>query len=157
MDVILLEKIHHLGDLGDTVKVKSGYGRNYLVPQGKALPATEANRKVFDERRAELIKKSEDSLAAAKMRAEQLAGKALTIKARASEQGKLYGSVSPADIVRAAAEQGVELHKAEVDMADGPIHELGASDVHLRLHSEVELTISVTVEEEKDEAAAAAS
>lgn len=149
MNVILLEKINHLGDLGDTVKVKAGYGRNYLVPQGKALPATDANRKVFDERKAELIKKQADSLGAAKMRAEQFADKTLTIKALASEQGKLYGSVGPADIVRAAAEAGLDVKKGEIDMPNGPIHEVGSYKVTLRLHTEVTTTVNISVEEEK--------
>ncbi|MGH8455537.1 MAG: 50S ribosomal protein L9, partial [Stenotrophobium sp.] len=101
MQVILLEKVKKLGDLGDTVNVKPGYGRNYLLPNGKALPATDANRKVYETRKAELIKKSADSLSASKLRAEQIAGKSVTIKALAAEEGKLYGSVGPADVVRA--------------------------------------------------------
>ena len=149
MDVILMEKVKNLGDLGDTVKVKPGYGRNFLLPQGKALPATEGNRKVFDARKSELIKKSQDSLSAAKMRAEKLAGKTLTVKALAAEEGKLYGSVTPSDIVRAAVAAGFDIKKSEVDMPAGPIHQTGAYSITLRLHTEVETTLNVVVEEEK--------
>lgn len=149
MDVILLEKIKKLGDLGDTVKVKSGFGRNYLLPQGKALPATEANRKVFEVRKAELIRKASDSLNAAKMRAEKIAGKTITVKALAAEEGKLYGSVGPADIVRAAEAQGLELKKSELDMVSGPIRMIGSYDIAVRLHTEVETMLKVVVVEEK--------
>ena len=116
MEVILLEKVKKLGDLGDTVKVKSGYGRNYLLPQGKALPATDANRKVFEARKAELIKRSADSLNAAKLRAEKLAGKTIVVKALSAEEGKLYGSVGPADVVRAAEAQGLDIKKGDFPM-----------------------------------------
>jgi len=149
MDVILLEKVKNLGDLGDTVKVKPGYGRNFLLPQGKALPATPANLKVFEARKADLLKKATDSLSAAKMRAEQLAGKTLTIKALTAEEGKLYGSIGVADVVRAAQAAGLEVKKAEVDMPTGPIRQLGSYPVTLRLHTEVEASITVTIEEEK--------
>jgi len=149
MDVILLEKVKNLGDLGDTVKVKAGYGRNFLLPQGKALPATDTNRKVFEARKAELLKKAQDSLAGSKMRAEQLAGKTLTIKALAAEEGKLYGSVGPSDIVRAAQAAGLDLKKSEVDMPSGPIRATGTYPLTLRLHTEVEATITVVVEEQK--------
>jgi large subunit ribosomal protein L9 len=112
MDVILLEKVKNLGDLGDTVKVKAGYGRNFLLPQGKALPATPGNVKVFEARKAELMKKATDSLSAAKMRAGQFNGKTLVIKALTAEEGKLYGSVGPADVVRAAAASEIPLISA---------------------------------------------
>lgn len=149
MEVILLEKIKKLGDLGDTVKVKPGFGRNYLLPQGKALPATEDNRKVFEARKADLMKKSQDSLNAAKLRAEKLAGLTVTIKVLAGDEGKLYGSVGPAEIVQAAAEKGVELHKNEVDMVSGPIRAVGTYTVAVQLHSEVECSLTVVVEEQK--------
>ncbi len=149
MEVILLEKVTNLGDLGDVVKVKSGYGRNFLLPQGKALTANEANKKVFEARKAELLKKSQESLKAAKMRAEMVAGKTVTVKALAAEEGKLYGSVGPADIVRAAAEQGIELRKSEVDMVNGPLRQTGTFTIVIRLHSEVETSLNVIVEEEK--------
>ena len=149
MEVILLEKVKNLGDLGDIVKVKSGYGRNFLLPQGKALTANEGNKKVFEARKAELLKKSQESLKAAKMRAEAIAGKTVTVKALAAEEGKLYGSVGPADIVRAAGEQGVELRKSEVDLLSGPIRQVGTFTVAIRLHTEVETSLTVVVEEEK--------
>ena len=149
MQVILLEKVKNLGDLGDTVKVKSGYGRNFLLPQGKALPATEPNRKVFETRKAELVKKANDSLNAAKFRAEKVGGKTLTIKALASEEGKLYGSVGPAEIVHAAEAAGLDLQKSEIDMVTGPIRATGTFVVAVRLHSEVETSLNVIVEEQK--------
>jgi len=149
MNVILLERVKKLGDLGDTVKVKPGYGRNYLLPQGKALPATEANRQVFEARKAELIKKAGDSLNAAKARAEKIGGKTVTVKARSAEEGKLYGSVGPADIVRAAAAQGIEIEKSEIDLVSGAIRQTGSYDIAVRLHTEVETSLTVVVEEEK--------
>jgi large subunit ribosomal protein L9 len=149
MELILLEKVKNLGDLGDTVKVKSGYGRNFLLPQGKALPATEANRKVFEERKAELLKKATDSLNAAKIRAEKLAGAVVKVKALAADEGKLYGSVGPADIARAAELQKIDLRKSEIDMPDGVIRLIGTYNVVARLHTEVEVAITVVIEEEK--------
>ncbi len=149
MDVILLEKVKNLGDLGDTVKVKPGYGRNFLLPQGKALPATPANVKVFEARKADLLKKATDSLNAAKMRAEKLSGKTLVIKALTAEEGKLYGSVGVTDVVRAAATAGFDLKRSEVDMPTGPIRTIGSHPVTIRLHTEVEASITVTVEEQK--------
>lgn len=149
MQMILLEKVKNLGDLGDTVNVKPGYGRNFLLPQGKALPATKENLKVFEARKAELVKKSSDSLNAAKMRAAQWAGKTLTIKALAAEEGKLYGSVGSSDIVRAAAAAGLEIKRSEVDLPTGPFHQTGSYSVTLRLHTEVETTVNIVVEEEK--------
>jgi large subunit ribosomal protein L9 len=149
MDVILLEKVKNLGDLGDTVKVKPGYGRNFLLPQGKALPATKGNLKVFEERKAELVKKAGDSLNAAKARAEKLAGKTLTIKALTAEEGKLYGSVGVTDVVRAANAAGFDIKRSEVDMPNGPVRQIGSSPVTLRLHTEVETSITLVVEEEK--------
>lgn len=149
MNVILLEKVKKLGDLGDTVKVKPGYGRNFLLPQGKALPATEANRKVFEARKADLIQKAGDSLNAAKARAEKISGKVITIKALAAEEGKLYGSVGPGDIVRVAGEQGFEINKSEIDMVSGPIRQTGSYDIAVRLHTEVETSMTIVVVEEK--------
>ena len=149
MDVILLDKVKNLGDLGDTVKVKAGYGRNFLLPQGKALPATPGNLKVFEGRKAELMKKVGDSLNAAKMRAEKLGGKTLVIKALTAEEGKLYGSVGISDIVRAANAAGYEIKRSEVDMPTGAIRNIGSYPVTLRLHTEIETSITVTIEEEK--------
>jgi large subunit ribosomal protein L9 len=149
MQVILLEKVKNLGDLGDVVKVAPGYGRNFLLPKGIALSATESNRKVFEERKAELVKKSQDSLNAAKLRAEKLAGKTIKVKALASDEGKLYGSVGPAEIVRAAELLGLDVEKSELDLVEGPIRQTGSYDIAVRLHSEVETSLTVVVEEEK--------
>lgn len=152
MEVILLEKIKKLGDLGDTVKVKPGFGRNYLLPQGKALPATDANRKVFEARKAELVKKQSDSLNAAKIRAEKIAGQTVRLKALAAEEGKLYGSVTPADIVRAAELQGLDVKKSEVDLVSGTIRQLGTYEIGVRLHTEVETSFTLVVEEDRPQA-----
>jgi len=149
MELILLEKVKNLGDLGDIVKVKSGYGRNFLLPQGKALTATADNRKVFEERKADLLKKATDSLSGAKMRVEKLAGAVIKVVALAAEEGKLYGSVGPNDIARAAAAQGLDLKKSEIDMPDGVIRVIGTYNVVARLHTEVEVALTVVVEEEK--------
>lgn len=149
MQVILLEKVKNLGDLGEEVKVKPGYGRNFLMPQGKALPANDANRKVFETRKAELVKKANDSLNAAKIRAEKIAGKSVTIKALASEEGKLYGSVGPAEIVHAAEALKLDLHKHEIDMITGSIRQTGTFTVAITLHSEVHTSLTVVVEEQR--------
>jgi large subunit ribosomal protein L9 len=149
MELILLEKVKNLGDLGDTVKVKPGYGRNFLLPKGKALPATEENRKVFEVRKAELIKKAEASLNASKMRAEKLSGLTVTVRALAAEEGRLYGSVGPSEIARAVTAKGTELQRSEIDLPGGPIRTIGTYPAVVRLHSEVSVDITVVVEEEK--------
>ncbi|TAM27170.1 MAG: 50S ribosomal protein L9 [Nevskiaceae bacterium] len=149
MELILLEKIKHLGDLGDVVDVKPGYGRNYLLPQGKALQATTNNKKVFEDRKAELVKKSADSVNAAKVRAAKLEGVVVVVTALASEEGKLYGSVGPAEIARAAEGQKLDLGKSEINLLAGPIRTTGEVKVLARLHSEVEVEFSVKVEAER--------
>lgn len=149
MELILLEKVTNLGDLGDIVKVKSGYGRNFLLPKGKALTATAANKEVFETRKAELVKKYAESLNAAKIRAEKLAGKHVTVKALAADEGRLYGSVGPAEIERAAAAAGLDVQKSEIDLPEGPIRVVGTYTVPVRLHSEVESSLIVVVEEAK--------
>lgn len=149
MNVILLEKIKKLGDLGETVKVKAGFGRNYLLPQGKALPATAANLQVFEARKAELVKKASESVSAAKIRAEKLAGKTLTIKVLASEEGKLYGSVGVHEVIEAAKALGLDVEKSELDIVGGPIRALGTFEVGVHLHSEVETSLTVIVEDNK--------
>jgi large subunit ribosomal protein L9 len=149
MQVILLEKLKNLGDLGDTVSVRPGYGRNYLLPQGKALPATEENRKIYEARKAELLAKSADTMNAAKARAEKLNGVTLEIKALASEEGKLFGSVGPAEIAHAAEAAGHELHKSEVDLPTGPLRLVGSHEVAIHLHSEVDCSVTVVIEAEK--------
>ncbi|ROH87748.1 50S ribosomal protein L9 [Stagnimonas aquatica] len=149
MELILLEKIKHLGDLGDVVDVKPGYGRNFLLPQGKALQATDSNKKVFEDRKAELVKKAVDSINAAKTRAAKLEGAVVVVTALASEEGKLYGSVGPAEIARAAEGQKLDVEKSEINLLAGPIRTTGEVKVLARLHSEVEVEFSVKVEAER--------
>lgn len=145
MNVILLEKIRNLGDLGEQVSVAAGYGRNFLIPQGKAVPATEANVKHFEERRAELEAKAAEELATAQARAEKLAALTITIAANAGDEGKLFGSVGTTDIAAAATEAGVELAKKEVRMPEGAIRTTGEFDVVVNLHTDVDATVKVNV------------
>lgn len=146
MEVILLEKTRNLGNLGDKVKVRSGYGRNFLIPQGKAVPATESNIKHFQERRAELEKQANENLAAAQVRAEKLAEiAAVTVPAKAGDEGKLFGSVGTRDIADAITAAGLQVSKAEVLMPNGLIRNVGDFEVTLQLHSDVAATIKVSV------------
>lgn len=146
MEVILLEKMQNLGNLGDTVKVKPGYGRNFLLPQHKAVMATPDNLARFEERRAELEKAAAEALAAAQKRAEGIAslGK-LTLNRKSGDEGKLYGSVAAGDIAEALGEAGVEVHKQEVSMPLGPIRQTGEYEVELQLHSDVVQPLTVEV------------
>lgn len=148
MEVILLQNVTNLGGLGDKVRVRAGYGRNYLVPQGMALPATKANLEVFEARRAELEKTATDLLTRAQARGQGMEGLTLTIAARVSDESKLYGSIGPLEIEKAAEAQGIELHKSEVDMPDGPIREIGEYTVVAQLHAEVRVEIAIVVEAE---------
>ena len=125
MELILLEKVKNLGGLGDKVKVKPGYGRNYLVPRGKAVPATAANVAEFEQRRAEYETKSNELLGTAQARATRFEGAETTIRANASPEGKLYGSVGPREIAEAFTAQDLELEKSEVIMGEGPLRNLG--------------------------------
>lgn len=145
MNVILLEKIRNLGDLGDSVTVAAGYGRNFLIPQGKAVPATKDNIKHFEERRAELQAAADEKFGKAQARAEQLAGLSVTITANAGDEGKLFGSVGTADIADAVTAQGVELQKKEVRMPEGAIRQTGEFTFEVHLHPEVEANIKVIV------------
>lgn len=145
MNVILLDKVENLGDIGDLVTVKPGYGRNYLLPQGKAALATKANLAEVEARRAELEKAAAEELAAAKARAELVSGMELVIPANVGTEGKLFGSVGPIDIEEACSKVGVEIAKAEVRMPDGPIHEIGDYTIGLHLHPEVNVDITVRV------------
>lgn len=145
MEVILLEKVANLGGLGDTVKVRSGYGRNYLIPQGKAKPATEENIAFFEAKRAELEKKAADELSAAQTRATQLEALSLVIAANAGEEGKLFGSVGPAEVAEAATAAGVETDRHEVRMPDGPIRMIGEFQVQVHLHADINAMVTVTV------------
>lgn len=150
MEVILLQKVRNLGDLGDRVKVRPGFGRNYLLPQGMALPATDENVKVFETRRAGLEQQATDSLNAAQHRAQQLEGFKLSIKARASEEGKLFGSVGVFEIIEALKQQGITVQKREIMLPAGPIRQTGEHTVLLQLHSDIEVSVLVIVEEEKE-------
>lgn len=146
MEVILLEKVSNLGNLGDKVNVRPGYGRNFLVPKKKAVPATKANLEMFEERRAELEKAAAEILATAQARAEQLAGlDVITIAAKASDEGKLFGSVAVSDIAEAVTAAGVEVSKQEVSMPEGPIHTIGEYDITIHVHSDVVQTVKVIV------------
>lgn len=149
MEVILLEKVQNLGELGDKVKVKPGYGRNYLVPSGKATPATPDNIAQFEQRRAELEKAQAEKLGAAESRAEQLRDAAVTIKAKAGNEGKLYGSVGTREIAEAVSATGVALEKHEVLLPEGALRETGEHEIALHLHSDIDVTIKVVVEAEE--------
>lgn len=146
MELILLEKVANLGNLGDRVRVRPGFGRNYLLPYGKAKAATAENIRYFEERRAELERQSREALAAAQARLEKLQNTTLTIQAKSGEQGKLFGSVAPGDVAAAADQAGVELAKREVRMPEGPIRVAGEYDVSVQLHTDVEGTVKVVVE-----------
>ncbi len=145
MQVILMEKVVNLGGLGDIVKVKDGYARNFLIPQGKAKRATEENKKVFEARRAELEKAQADKLAAAQAVAAKLEGVTVQLARKAGVDGRLFGSVGSADIVEGLAAQGIEVEKAAVRMPLGPIKQLGESQVEIALHSDVVANISVAI------------
>ena len=145
MNVILLERIGNLGNLGDEVAVRGGYARNYLIPTGRAVRATDANRAAFEARRAELETAAGARLTAAEARGEQLTDVAVTLMARASEEGKLYGSVGTADIARALTERGIEISKAEVRMPDGVIRSVGDYEVEIQLHADVTRGVAVHV------------
>lgn len=149
MQVILLEKIGRLGDIGDQVDVKSGFGRNFLVPQGKAVPATPKNIAMFEERRAELEAASAEKLTAAKGRAkliEQMSE--ISIVANASEEGKLFGSVGTREIADAVTAAGQEIEKAEVLLPEGVIREVGEYDIDLQLHADVTTSVKLIISAE---------
>jgi len=145
MNVILMERIGNLGDLGDEVAVKPGFARNFLIPQGKAVRATDDNRAVFEERRAELERLANERMSEAQERAGRLEGLALTIVVKAGDEGKLYGSVGTQDIADAVAAKGLEIEKSEVKLPEGTIRELGEYELDLQLHSDVSVTIQVAV------------
>jgi large subunit ribosomal protein L9 len=146
MDIILLDKIANLGGLGDQVSVKAGYARNFLFPQGKAVPATKDNVAKFEARRAELEAKIAEALAAAQARADQLAAlEAVTIASPAGDEGKLFGSVGTRDIADAITAAGVEVTKAEVKLPTGTLRELGEYDIDVQLHSDVTTTAKVVI------------
>jgi|SRR5690554_2491187 len=145
MEVILLERIANLGDLGDKVSVKAGYGRNFLIPQGKATAATAENIAVFEERRAELEKAAAEKLAAAQARAAQLSELEVTITANTGEEGKLFGSIGTHDIADALTASGVEANRSEVRLPEGTIRQTGEYDVTIQLHGGIEATVKLFV------------
>lgn len=146
MEVILLEKIGKLGTIGDRVSVKSGYGRNFLIPQGKAVFATSSNIAEFEARRAELEKAAAEKVAAAEARAAKLAELGtITILANAGDEGKLFGSVGTQDIADAVTAAGAEIDRSEVRLPEGALRDLGEYEVDIQLHSEVIQTVSLNV------------
>lgn len=145
MEVILLEKVANLGNLGDKVTIKAGYGRNFLVPQGKAVPATADKIKEFEARRAELEKAAAEKLAAANARATALENVTVVITHKAGEEGKLFGSVGTQNIADAITEAGSKVEKHEVRMPDGVIRHLGTYDIDINLHSDVVKTMSIEI------------
>jgi large subunit ribosomal protein L9 len=148
MELILLQKVTNLGGLGDKVKVKPGYGRNFLVPQGKAVPATPANIAGFEARRAEYEAKAQSLLGDAEARKGKLEGASVTIYANASSEGKLYGSVGPREIAEALSKLGMPVGKSEVVMGEGAIRHIGETEVVVHLHADVEVPVKVVVQAE---------
>jgi len=145
MEIILLEKIAKLGNLGDKVTVKPGYGRNFLIPQGKAVRASAEKLAEFEQRRAELEQKATTEFTAAQARAEALANVNVTITQKAGEEGRLYGSVGVKDIADAVTAAGVELHKKEVRLPTGPIRHTGDYDVKLHIHADLDAIVTVKI------------
>ena len=145
MQVILLEKITNLGELGDKVAVKPGYGRNYLIPTGLAVPATRDNLEAFEARRAELEKAAAEKLAAAEARKTSIEELSITVGRKAGEEGKLFGSVGTTDIAEAITAAGVAVEKQEVRLPEGPLRVAGDYEVALHLHSDVDATIKLTI------------
>ncbi len=145
MDIILLEKVENLGNIGDRVKVRSGYGRNFLLPKGKATLATPANIAIFEERRAELERKQAEELATAEGRAGQIRGLVLQLTANAGPEGKLFGSLGTIDIADACTAAGVPVERSEVRLPDGPIRALGEHEIEIHVQSDLNVMIRVTV------------
>jgi len=145
MQVILLEKIKNFGGLGEEVSVKPGFARNYLYPQGKAVPATKANIEKFEARRAELEKAADEKLQAAKAKAEKLANLTVTLAAKSGDEGKLFGSIGIRDLAEAITKAGVEIKKSEVELASGAIRQIGEYDINIQLHGDVTAVVKVNI------------
>ncbi len=145
MDIILLEKVSGLGNLGDKVRVKGGFGRNFLIPYGKAVSATADNVAKFEAQRAELEKGAAERLVAAQARAEKLAGLKVTISANAGDEGKLFGSIGTRDVADAVTAAGQDLGKHEVRMPNGVIRAIGDYEIDVQLHSDVTATVTISV------------
>ena len=148
MEIILLEKIANLGAMGEKVDVKPGFGRNYLIPQGKAAPATAENVAAYEARRAELEQAAAGALAAAEARRDALLDKVISIASRAGDEGKLFGSVGTADIAHAISERIITVERHEVRLPDGAFRTIGEHDVQLQLHTDVNVTIKLLIEAE---------
>jgi large subunit ribosomal protein L9 len=146
MEIILLQKVDNVGGIGDLVRVKSGYARNYLIPQGKATLATPENKAKFESRRAELEAKAAAELAAAQERAKKLEGVVLKIEMQAGAEGKLFGSVGTVDISDAIGQHGVEVERSEIRLPDGPLRVVGEHLIELHLHTDVNVELKVVVE-----------
>ena len=145
MEVILMEKVANLGELGDVVKVKDGFARNFLIPHGKAKRATEANRKEFESKRAELEKAQAEQLAKAKSRGEKLDGLTIQITQKAGPDGRLFGSVTNYDVVEALQKQGHEVDRSNIRMPQGALKQVGDFPIQVALHTDVTVTITVSV------------
>lgn len=145
MQVILLEKVANLGNLGDVVKVKDGFARNFLIPKGKAKRATDANLKAFESRRAELEKAEAQTLAQAQARGAKLDGLTVQVVQKAGADGRLFGSVSNYDIVDALAKLGHEVERSQVRMPSGPLKQVGEYPLQVQLHTDVVATVNVSV------------
>ncbi|MFT7684678.1 MAG: large subunit ribosomal protein L9 [Candidatus Azotimanducaceae bacterium] len=145
MQIILLENISNLGELGETVNVKAGFGRNYLIPHNKAVPATSENIEKFEERRAELQEAADEKLGIARKRATEIEALNITLSTKAGDEGKLFGSITVRDIADAAMAKGVSIEKGEIKMPDGPIRELGEFEINIHLHPVVDAKLKVGV------------
>ena len=145
MEIILLENIRNLGTFGSKVSVASGYGRNYLIPTGKAVPATADNMQVFEEKRADLEMAANTRLADAQSKATSLEGLALVIESKSSEEGKLYGSVGTTDIMKAISEAGISVSRQAISLPSGAIREIGEYEINILLHAEVTVTINLKI------------
>jgi large subunit ribosomal protein L9 len=145
MNVILLEKIAKLGDLGESVRVKAGYGRNFLIPQGKAVPATPENVEKFEARRAELERVAAEKQATAEARKDAISKLSISITQKAGDEGKLFGSVGTADIAQAITDAGVPVEKREIRLPTGPIRQIGDYVIEVELHSDVVAEININV------------
>ena len=148
MEIILLEKIANLGAMGEKVDVKPGFGRNYLIPKGKAAPATAENIAEYEARRADLEKAAADALAAAQARRDLLVEKVITITSKAGDEGKLFGSVGTADIAAVITEQFTPVERHEVRLPDGAFRVIGEHDVQLQLHTDVDVVVKLLIEAE---------
>jgi len=148
LDIILLEKVTNLGNLGDKVTVKSGYGRNYLIPQGKAVVATAARLAEFEQRRVELEKRAAEQLAAAEARAASIGALKLVIRQKAGDEGRLYGSVGARDIADAASKAGIAVEKSEIRLPSGPLRTLGDYEIKVQLHGDVMAVLALNLQPE---------